>query len=100
MSTLVIEKVKQAGEILRELDLDLWLIFVRETSSGGDPILPLIYGLDLTWQSALMFSKTGERIAIVGRFEAEAARRLGVFDQVIQYDQSIQPALLQVLDTS
>ena len=97
MSTLVAEKVKQAVEILRELDIDLWLIFVRETSSGGDPILPLIYGLDLTWQSALMFSKKGERIAIVGRFEAEAARRIGVFDQVIQYDQSIQPALLQVM---
>jgi Xaa-Pro aminopeptidase len=97
MTSLVAEKVKQAIEILSELDIDLWLIFVRETSSGGDPILPLIYGLDLTWQSALMFSKGGERIAIVGRFEAEAARRIGVFDRVIHYDQSIQPALLQVM---
>jgi Xaa-Pro aminopeptidase len=97
MSTLVAEKVKQAGEILKELDIDLWLIFVRETCSGGDPILPLIYGIDLTWQSALMFSKLGDRIAIVGRYEAEAARRIGVFDQVIQYDQSIQPAFAQVM---
>ena len=76
----------------------MWLTFVRETTSGGDPILPLIYGLDLTWQSALILSKSGVRIAIVGRLEAEAARRTNAYDEIIQYDQSIQPELLRVLE--
>lgn len=98
MPTLINEKVQQAIDILGELNIDLWLTFVRETSGGSDPVLPLIYGLDLTWQSALIFCRFGERIAIVGRLEAEAAHRMGVFDTVLFYDQSIKPELFKVLD--
>jgi Xaa-Pro aminopeptidase len=98
MSSLVDEKVRQAIGILQDLNVDLWLTFVRETRGGGDPVLPLIYGLDLTWPSVLLLSKTGERIAIVGRFEAEAARRTEAYETVIQYDQSIQPELLAQLN--
>lgn len=98
MSTLVQEKVQQAIGILQELDVDCWLTFVRETMANKDPILDLIYGTDLTWQSALLLSKTGERIAIVGRFEAEAAKRNPAYAKVIPYDQSIRPALVEELE--
>jgi Xaa-Pro aminopeptidase len=94
---LVQDKVQQAIHLLKESDIDLWLTFVRETSAGGDPVLPLIYGLDLTWESALMIAKSGETIALVGFYEAEAARRIGAYSTVIPYHQSIAPELLQVL---
>lgn len=98
MDALILEKIAQAIEILREKKIDTWLIFVRETSACEDPALPLIYGLDLTWQSALIFSHTGERIAIVGHYEAEATRRTNLFSEVIPYHQSIQPDLIATLE--
>jgi Xaa-Pro aminopeptidase len=99
MSTLVQEKVAQAAHILQELGIDLWLTFVRETVSGGDPVLPVILGPgDLTWQSALLLARSGERIAIVGRFDAEAVERDGIYTTVIPYDQAIRPHLLEALE--
>ena len=99
MNPIVIEKTRQAVSLLKEKNIDLWLTFVRETSAGGDPILPLIYGeSDLTWQSALIFTQSGESLAIVGRFEVETAENVGAFSRVIPYDKSIRPVLLAELE--
>jgi Xaa-Pro aminopeptidase len=99
VSTIVQEKVEQAAGILQEKGIDLWLTFARETSASGDPVLPLIYGdADLTWQSALLLTRSGERFAIVGRFDAETARSLGAYPKVIAYDEALRPDLLRLLE--
>lgn len=98
MESLQQEKTNQAVSILNELDKDMWITFVRETTAGGDPVLPLIYGRDLTWQSALIICKGGEKYAIVGLFEEDTARRTEAFDHVIPYNESIQPTLLEILE--
>jgi Xaa-Pro aminopeptidase len=97
--SIIKEKTTQVIEILKELDIDLWLTFVRETSGVRDPVLDFIFGPeDLTWPSALIFTQTGERVAIVGRFEAEAVKSLGVYKNVLLYDQSVKPTLLETLE--
>jgi Xaa-Pro aminopeptidase len=97
--TLLQEKVEQAIDILKEKDVDMWLTFVRETSAVRDPMMDYLLGSnDLTWPSALILVSSGRRTAIVGRFEAESVRRTGIYEQVIAYDESIRPALLEVLN--
>jgi Xaa-Pro aminopeptidase len=96
--SLLQEKVNQAIHILKETDTGLWLTFVRETSGVRDPALDFLIGpSDLTWESALMFARSGERIAIVGRYEVNALERLDVFDTVVGYDESIRPLLQETL---
>jgi len=97
MSSLVQEKVQQAVSILEEKDIDLWMTFVSETSVMMDPVLPLIYGANLTWYSALIITRTGMTIAILGNLETEAARRSGAYQEVVGYDKSIQPELIRIL---
>ena len=54
---LIQQKVDQAIDILNELDIDVWMTFVRETSLVPDPALDLILGLEMVWQSAFILTR-------------------------------------------
>lgn len=91
-------KLAQATALLPRFGLDAWLTFVRETNLSRDPALEIIYPHGVTWESAFLVTRSGEAIAILGRYDAVNAERTGVFSQVIPYDESIRPALEEVLD--
>jgi Xaa-Pro aminopeptidase len=96
--TLLQEKANQAIEILKEQNVDMWLTFVRETSGVRDPVLDFLIGEnDLTWQSALIFTRQGDKIAIVGNLEKDAVGRLDVFDEIIGYDTAISGLLREAI---
>lgn len=94
---LIQEKVKQAVSILQELDIDVWLTFVRETMLTPDPALDLIVGQGMTWQSAFIISRDARSIALVGHYDGENIRQLGAYTDVITYHQGIAEELRQTL---
>lgn len=97
-NAIVREKLDQAVQILKEKDLDLWLTFVRETSLTPDPSLDLVAGVDMTWHSAFLVSRTGERIAIVGRYDAENINAIGAYTEVMGYDEGLRPSLRNAVE--
>src|ERR1700752_1300058 len=92
--SLIQEKVNQAIGILKEQETDIWLTFVRETSGARDPALDFLIGAnDLTWPSALILTRKGEKIAIIGNLEKDAVQRLDVFDEILGYDTAVSELL-------
>lgn len=96
-STLVQQKVDQAVEILREQDVDLWITLVRETMLTSDPCLELVAGTYSAWTGAFLISASGERVAIVGRFDVPAVAQIGAYE-VVGYDESVRPALRETVE--
>ncbi len=91
------EKAAQAETLLDEVGLDAWLIFVRESVIRPDPGIELVVGADVTWDSAFIFGRDGQRVAIVGRYDVAGVRASGLFRTVIGYDESIRDPLIDAL---
>jgi Xaa-Pro aminopeptidase len=92
------EKAAQAIDLLEEFDLDMWLLFVRETAEHSDPALKMLGHYSITWPTVMLFTRRGAKLAICGLGDDEAIKRLGVFDQVVPYTQSIGPLLKEIVE--
>jgi Xaa-Pro aminopeptidase len=90
------EKIAQAIRILNELQLDCWLIFVRETDEQPDPAYKLVVNHDVTWHTAFLLTRSGERIAVVARYDDDLVRQSGLYE-AISYTDDIAPVLAKVL---
>ncbi|MBI1757564.1 MAG: aminopeptidase P family protein [Fimbriimonas ginsengisoli] len=97
MSAITREKLQQAAPLVSEAGLDAWLTLVRETSDGVDPILPLLFEGNFVWQSALLVGRDGRRIAIAGKYDAEAVAATAEWDEVIPYVEGIREPLVETL---
>ncbi|HUI64689.1 MAG TPA: Xaa-Pro peptidase family protein [Bacteroidota bacterium] len=97
MATLIKEKIDQAAGILRELQVDCWLTFTRESGINGDPTLAFLVEGDLTWHSAILVTPNGQSCAIVGQYDKKAVEDLGVYGRVIGYVEGIRAHLQEVL---
>ncbi|MCF6268789.1 MAG: Xaa-Pro peptidase family protein [Melioribacteraceae bacterium] len=95
---LILEKQKQAIEILNEKNIDMWLTFVRETGNIKDPMLDMIVGTGATWHSAFILTKSGESIAIIGSLEEANMKTVGTFKTIIPYLKSIREDFIKTIE--
>ena len=95
---MIKEKLAQAVEILKEKKIDVWLTFVRESTTMPDPVIDIVIGQHATWQTAWIITRKGETICIAGSLDVEAIKDKSLFQEVIPYVQGIGPQLLRVLD--
>lgn len=94
---LLKEKTEQAVKILNEKNTDMWITFVRESTTTIDPILEMITGVNCTWQSAFIFTSDGEATAIVGSAEMDNLKSLGIYNNLVGYLQSIREPLVEYI---
>lgn len=90
---MIREKIEQTFSLLEELDLDLWLLFLRESKAMADPSLELVIGSHCTWQSAFAFTRDRRAIALVGNLDEAKFRELGLFTEVRSYVAGIRESL-------
>lgn len=94
--SLELEKSKQVCRLLDELGMDCWLIWVRETDQIVDPSLQFVYDGAFVWQTALLYTRSGERILIAGALDAIGMPE-GLFDRIEVYDEGVSATLRRVL---
>jgi Xaa-Pro aminopeptidase len=94
---MVLEKIGQVPAILRELDLDAWLLFGRETHAVHDPSFDLVVGTNVTWPSAFLLTRAGDRVAIVGSLDRANLEMLGYYPQIVPYVGGITDDLRKTL---
>ncbi len=94
---MILQKQKQAAEILQEKDIDMWMTYVRETGNIKDPMMDMIVGTGATWSSAFIITKDGDTTAIIGSLEEANMKTVGTFKNIVPYLKSIKEDLLTVL---
>ena len=94
---LIREKCRQVPAILEELGLDAWMLFARESATVHDPSFDLVVGANVTWHSAFLLTRKGERIAIVGSLDAANVQTQGHYPEIVTYIQGVTADLRAVL---
>jgi Xaa-Pro aminopeptidase len=94
---MISAKIEQAIDILGELDIDAWMIFTRESATVHDPCIDLVVGGNVTWASAFVLTRRGERIAVLGSLDKAAHEALGHYTEIVPYVQGVSRPLVDVL---
>lgn len=94
---IVEEKLNQAVEILKDKKIDMWITFVQETSASRERVFEYVGVADLTWESAIILTKNGDKIVILGKFDDSTYRDSKLYTEIYPYVQDFKEPFSEVL---
>lgn len=95
--SMIEEKLRQVPAILGETGFDAWLLFARESHTVPDPCFDLVVGTSVTWASAFLLTRGGERLAIVGSLDRANLESRGHYPEIVGYVGGITEELRKAL---
>ncbi len=95
---LIESKIKQAHTLLDELDIDLWMIYCRESEMMTDPSLAMVVGEHVSAQSAFLFTKSQLAQAVVWHHDADNIRRIGCFDSIMTFTKDFKEVFIKTIE--
>ena len=94
----VLEKrMMRAAAALQEFDVDAWVMLGRETHFTNEPALLYLLPAAVLPLCALVISKTGESVCLVGALDAEEVEASGAVNEVISYRGDFETYLIDLL---
>lgn len=98
MNAIYAGKYEQVKQILKEKDIDLWLLMGRETVDICDPGLRLVMEGNIMGVSAFFFTKDGRRRALVRRADVSGVEATQCFDEVVGYGDNFDELLKATIE--
>src|SRR5674476_640959 len=98
MSNIIKEKILQAVNILKEKNIDMWITFVRESAYSKDPVMDVIVGTNVTWESAFTICSDGSYSAIIGSLDVANMKSQEIYTDITGYVKSIKEPLLNLIN--
>jgi Xaa-Pro aminopeptidase len=97
MKNIIKEKIAQAKSILNEKNIDMWITFARESAYSKDPVMDIIVGTNVTWESAFTICKDGTHSAIIGSLDSANMKAQGIYEDITGYIKSIKEPFLDMI---
>jgi Xaa-Pro aminopeptidase len=94
---LVKSKISQAQKMLAEMDIDLWVIYCRESEIMTDPSLEMVVGQHVSAQGAFLITRQGTAEAVVWVHDADNIERTGCYDKINTFTTNFQEVMVETI---
>jgi len=89
------EKIKQSIELLKQEEIDMWIVYASE---GSDPAVPLLTGIHTVGPTAFVITREGLAYSLCSRIDAQESQQSGIFDQVLIYQTDLSEVLKPLVE--